>query len=35
MWDPNTLKEFIRTIISSAIWLPYLIVSKRVKATFK
>ena len=34
MFDPETAKEFIRTLIAGAIWVPYMLVSKRVKATF-
>jgi len=34
VFDPYTLKEFGRTIIIAIIWVPYMLVSKRVKATF-
>ena len=34
IFDPETKKEFVRTLISSIIWVPYMLVSKRVKATF-
>jgi len=34
MFDPATTKEFIRTLIGGIIWVPYMLVSKRVKATF-
>ena len=34
VFDAETLKELIRSLISSCIWVPYMLVSKRVKATF-
>jgi hypothetical protein len=32
--DPKTVIVFIRTLIEGLIWIPYMLVSKRVKATF-
>lgn len=34
MFDFSTLKEMTRALISTFIWVPYMLVSKRVKATF-
>ena len=34
MFDPDTMKEVIRSLVSVLIWCPYMLVSKRVKATF-
>ncbi|WNO11270.1 DUF2569 domain-containing protein [Teredinibacter sp. KSP-S5-2] len=34
MFDPETTKEFMRSLIASVIWVPYMLVSKRVQATF-
>jgi len=34
MFDPDTKKEFIRVLIGGLIWIPYMFISKRVRATF-
>lgn len=34
MFDPETKKEFFRALLGGLIWVPYMLVSKRVKATF-
>lgn len=34
MFDPDTTREFMRALIGTLIWVPYMLVSKRVKATF-
>ena len=34
VFDKDTLKEMARSIIGMAIWIPYMLISKRVKATF-
>jgi hypothetical protein len=34
VFDAETVKEFGRTLIVTLIWVPYMLVSKRVKTTF-
>ena len=34
VFDPDTIKELMRSVIMVTIWVPYMLVSKRVKATF-
>jgi hypothetical protein len=34
VFDPETTKETLRSLVGVLIWVPYMLVSKRVKATF-
>ena len=34
IWDAETLKSFIQTLLSGAIWIPYMLKSQRVRNTF-
>lgn len=34
IFDPDTIKELLRSVIMVVVWVPYMLVSKRVKATF-
>lgn len=34
MFDPATTKEFMKSLITGVIWVPYMLFSKRVKVTF-
>lgn len=34
VFDPDTIKELARSAIACIIWIPYMLISKRVKSTF-
>ena len=34
VFDPDTIKEFMRSLFAVVVWVPYMLISKRVKATF-
>jgi hypothetical protein len=34
VFDPDTIQELIRSLYMVVVWVPYMLISKRVKATF-
>ncbi len=34
LFDPDTTKEFVRSLGACAVWIPYMLKSKRVESTF-
>jgi len=34
LFDPDTTKEFARSLVACCVWIPYMFKSKRVEATF-
>lgn len=34
IFDPDTIKEIVRTVLIIVVWVPYMLLSRRVKATF-
>ena len=34
LFDPDTAKEFLRSLAACAVWIPYVLKSRRVEATF-
>lgn len=35
VFDPDTIREIARTVVSAAIWIPYALIAKRVNVTYR